>query len=84
MSKKKSLGHNPLTSKSKNKATLNFIKNKLDEVSNVENSKSSEVEYTFKLNEDLVEEVYRISQKSGESVGDIINNCLKKYIEEYP
>lgn len=82
MSKKKSLGHNPLTNKSKDKATLDFIKDKLkDDVKSFEHQ-DSKVEFICKLDKEIVATFYKIADERGLTISDIVNDCLKKYIQE--
>lgn len=85
MSKKKSLGHNPLAYSLKSHASFDFIKNTEDksdnEASDVENSKQKKVT-SYYLQEETINRIKTVAEQKGESYSSVVNDFLKVMLDK--
>ena len=85
MSKKTSLGHNPLAYSLKSHASFDFIKNTQDtsdtNASDVEKSKQKKVT-SYYLHEETIDRVKAVAEQKGESYSSVVNDFLKVMLDK--
>lgn len=83
MSKKTSLGHNPLAYSLKSHASFDFIKNTReasDNNSSVESSKQKKVT-SYYLHEETIDGIKAVAEQKGESYSSVVNDFLKVMLD---
>lgn len=83
MSKKTSLGHNPLAYSLKSHASFDFIKNTQDtsDTSNVEKTKQKKVT-SYYLHEETIDRIKVVAEQKGESYSSVVNDFLKEMLDK--
>lgn len=83
MSKKTSLGHNPLAYSIKSHASFDFIKNTQDtsDTSIVEKSKQKKVT-SYYLHEETIDRIKAVAEQKGESYSSVVNDFLKVMLDK--
>ena len=83
MSKKTSLGHNPLAYSLKSHASFDFIKNTQDtsDTSNVEKPKQKKVT-SYYLHEETIDRIKVVAEQKGESYSSVVNDFLKEMLDK--
>ncbi len=83
MSKKTSLGHNPLAYSLKSHASFDFIKNTQDtsDTSNVEKTKQKKVT-SYYLHEETIDRIKAVAEQKGESYSSVVNDFLKVMLDK--
>lgn len=88
MSKKKSLGHNPLAYSMMGHASFDFISPEQKErdkkgFDDIDGSKSNKISVSYYLEESLVEKIKDLADEHNTSYSAIISQMLKKSLEEH-
>ncbi len=83
MSKKTSLGHNPLAYSLKSHASFDFIKNTQDtsDASTVEKSNQKKVT-SYYLHEETIDRIKAVAEQKGESYSSVVNDFLKVMLDK--
>ncbi|MEQ9091220.1 MAG: hypothetical protein RIE52_09020 [Balneola sp.] len=83
MSKKTSLGHNPLAYSLKSHASFDFIKNTQDtsDAGTVEKSNQKKVT-SYYLHEETIDRIKAVAEQKGESYSSVVNDFLKVMLDK--
>lgn len=91
MSKKKSLGHNPLAYSTRRHASFDFItpshagdEDGGDQSSAPNKNKVNKVTASYYLEEPLVDKVRTLADKKDTSYSALVNNILKRSLKDLP
>ncbi|HBQ59656.1 MAG TPA: hypothetical protein DD671_08540 [Balneolaceae bacterium] len=84
MSKKKSLGHNPLAYSTRSHASFDFIAPSKEEGTEEEDAKKTAKESaSYYLESPLVSKIKQIANKKETSYSAVVNQILKQHLQGY-